>query len=53
MTQVELRYVKAERSRDGQVRYWYFRRSGRRWRLPGEPMSVEFMAEYQRLVAAT
>jgi hypothetical protein len=53
MTQVELRYVKPERDRDGRVRYWYFRRNGRRWRLPGEPMSPEFMAEYHRLLAAT
>src|SRR5262245_61748838 len=53
MTQVELQYVKPERGRDGRVRYWYFRRNGRRWRLPGEPMSPEFMAEYHRLVAAT
>jgi len=53
MTQVDLAYVKPERDRDGRVRYWYFRRSGRRWRPPGEPMSPGFMAEYHRLVAAT
>jgi integrase len=35
------------------MRYWYFRRGGRRWSLPGDPMSPEFMAEYRRLVAAT
>jgi integrase len=50
---IELRYVKPERDRQGRVRYWYFRRSGRRWRLPGEPGSDDFMAEYNRLKAAT
>jgi integrase len=50
---VDLPYVKAERDRSGAVRYWYFRRAGRRWRLPGEPLSDEFMAEYRRLKAAT
>jgi integrase len=53
MTQVELPYVNAQRARDGRVRYWYFRRAGRRWRLQGEPMSPEFMSEYHRLLAAT
>ena len=52
-TQVEPPYVNAQRARDGRVRYWYFWRVGRRWRLQGEPMSPEFMAEYHRLLAAT
>jgi integrase len=53
MTRVELPYVNAQRARAGRLRYWYFRRNGRRWRLPGEPFSPAFMAEYQRLLAAT
>jgi integrase len=35
------------------VQYYYFRRGGRRWRLPGAALSPEFMAEYHLLVAAT
>jgi integrase len=53
MTKFELPFVDAQRGRDGAVKYWYFRRSGRRWRLPGTPLSVEFMEAYQRLVAET
>ena len=53
MGNVELRYVKTERDRQGRVRYRYFRRNGRRWRLPAEPTSAAFMAEYQRLLAST
>jgi integrase len=53
MTKVELPYVKPERAPDGRLKYWYFRRGGRRWRLPGEPLSPAFMAEYHRLLAAT
>jgi hypothetical protein len=53
MTQVEPPYVNAQRSRNGRLRYWYFRRGGRRWRLPDEPMSPAFLVEYQRLLAAT
>jgi integrase len=41
------------RDRHGIVKYYYFRRNGRRWRLPGEPTSEEFQAEYRALVAAT
>jgi site-specific recombinase XerD len=47
------RYVKPERDRHGRVRYWYFRRNGRRWRLPDRPGSPAFVAEYARLLAAT
>lgn len=50
---VDLPYVKPERDRQGRVRYWYFRRNGRRWRLPGEPRSAEWLAEYARLKEAT
>ena len=53
MVSVELPYVRPERDRQGRVTYWYFRRHGRRWRLPGVPLSKEFMAEYQRLLAET
>jgi hypothetical protein len=53
MTEFELPFVDAQRGRDGRVRYWYFRRGGRRWRLPGEPLSEAFMVEYRRLCTAT
>src|SRR6516225_6728690 len=53
MTQVELRYVDPQRGRDGRVQYWYFRRNGRRWKLPGTPLSVEFMEAYRDLIAET
>jgi integrase len=47
--------VNAQRGRDGRIAYHYFRRRGRRWRLPplGDPPSEEFMAEYRRLLAET
>jgi hypothetical protein len=51
MTKIDLPYVNAQRGRDGRARYYYFRRDGRRWRLPGEPMSSKFMEEYRRLLA--
>ena len=53
MTNFELPFVDAQRGRDGMVKYWYFRRNGRRWRLPGTPLSEEFMREYRRLVVKT
>src|SRR5262245_1267253 len=53
MASVKLRFVNDQRDRNGRVRYWYFRRAGRRWRLPGEPGSEEFTSEYHRLLAAT
>jgi integrase len=53
VAKIELRYLKSQRGRDGQARYWYFRRAGRAWRLPGEPMSAEFMAAYQALLETT
>jgi integrase len=53
VSKIELPYVKPERNRKGHVHYWYFRRNGRRWRLPGEPLSEEFVSAYQRLLEAT
>lgn len=50
---VDLPYIKSQRDRQGRVRYWYFRRNGRGWRLPGEPGSAEFAAEWARLKAET
>lgn len=49
----ELPYLKAERDRQGRIGYWYFRRNGRRWRLPGERHSEEWLAEYARRKAQT
>jgi integrase len=46
----KLNFVNTQRGRDGAVRYWYFRRDGRRWRLPGNPYTdSEAAAEYWRL----
>jgi integrase len=53
MIKVNLRFVEEQKGRDGRVAYWYFRRGGRRWRLPGEPLSAEFLAEYRQLLATT
>jgi enterobacteria phage integrase len=53
MPAFDLRYVDAQRGRDGRVQHYYFRRNGRRWVLPGKPLSEEFMEEYRRLVDAT
>jgi integrase len=55
MTKINLPYVNALQDRTGRVTYFYFRRGGRRWRLPplGDQPSEEFMAEYARLLAAT
>jgi integrase len=50
---VQLRYVKVDRGRDGCLRYSYFRRGGRCWRLPGLPGDAAFMKEYYRLLQAT
>jgi len=50
---VDLPYVKPERDRQGRIKYWYFRRNGRRWRLPGEPLSEEWLAAYSRLKVET
>ncbi len=53
MASVNLPYVKPQRDREGRLAYWYFRHNGRQWRLPGTPLSEEFMLEYQRLLALT
>jgi integrase len=53
MTKVNLPYVKIDCGRDGRPHYAYFRRNGRRWRLPGLPGDPAFLVEYQRLLAAT
>jgi len=50
---VKLKYVKMARGRNGRGSYWYFRRTGRHWRLPGEPGAIEFACEYQRLLDVT
>jgi integrase len=50
---IDLRFVDAQCGRDGRIRYHYFRRNGRRWRLPGLPGSPEFLDEYNRLLQAT
>ena len=53
MTRFDLKYVDKQKDRRGRGAYYYFRRSGRRWELPGEPLSEEFMTEYRRLLEAT
>jgi hypothetical protein len=50
---VNLPYVKAAKDRQGQVKYWYFRRNGRYWKLPGEPLSPQWQAAYARAKAAS
>jgi hypothetical protein len=46
-------YVKAAPDRTGRQIYYYFYRHGKTWRLPGHPLSEEFVAEYRRLLAYT
>jgi integrase len=53
MAPLKLKFVDVQRDRHGRAVFCYFRRNGRRWRLPGEPGSPEFLAEYSRLKAAT
>ena len=53
MTSASLPYVDVRRDRNGRPTYWFFRRHGRLWRLPGQPLSEEFAVEYQRLIAYT
>jgi hypothetical protein len=48
----KLPYLDARRDRNGQTRYWYFRRNKQFWKLPGETFA-DFAAEYQRLVEYT
>jgi integrase len=47
-----LPYVKEQRDRHGRA-YWYFRRNGRYWRLPGKAHSEEWMAAYHEAKAAS
>jgi len=49
----QLRYVKYQLDRRGHQSYWYFRRNGRMWRLPGIPHSPEFMEAYYLREAET
>lgn len=51
MADVTLRYVEIKRDRHGDLKYYYFRRNGRRFRLPGPLLSSEFMAAYSALLA--
>jgi len=53
MGEIELDYLDKQRDRHGRVRYCYFRRNGRRRKLPGEPGSVEFMEAYHKALAET
>jgi len=50
MTRIRLDYVHQFRDRHGKLRF-YFRRHGRRIRLPGPPGSTEFMAAYSAALA--
>jgi hypothetical protein len=49
MVHVEFEFLNIQKGRNGEPRYAYFRRNGRRWRLPGtwpqNPPTEEFMAE--------
>ena len=57
VAEVEFQFLNIQRDRNGVPRYPYFRRNGRRWRLPGtwpqNPPSEEFMAAYRCLLAET
>jgi integrase len=54
MASVELPdFVEVGKDWYGKPKYYYFRRNGRRWRLPGLPLSEEFRAEYDRLLVET
>lgn len=44
---LDLPYAQPVKNRHGRI-YWYYRRAGRRVRLPGEPGSPEWMAVYWR-----
>lgn len=52
MTDVNLPYLNPQRDRRGKVAYWYVRRHGKRTRLPGAPLSCEFMDAYHAAVGA-
>src|SRR5262245_1832541 len=53
MATVKIPFVDERRDRHGRTLYYYFRRNGRLWRLPSDPFSEEFAAEYTRLKALT
>lgn len=53
MVEINIPFINAQRDRTGRVKYYYFRRNGQRWRLPGDPTSEAFMAKYRELLAAT
>lgn len=53
MTSIKWPYVEVQRGRDGKPRYWYFRRNGCRWRLPDDPLSEAFAADYQQRLKQT
>lgn len=53
VAKVDLKFVDVQRDRSGRVAFHYFRRNGRRWRLPGSPGDEAFMQEYGRLLHAT
>ena len=47
MTKINLRYVDGFRDRHGRWRYYFRRGRGKRFPLPGLPLTVEFMRAYQ------
>src|SRR5262245_5446260 len=51
-TMIKIQYVDRKRDRKRQWLY-YFRRNRQRWRLPGQPETIEFVTEYQRLLKLT
>lgn len=51
MTVLRLRYVDRFKDRHGTVRHYFRRSGGKRFVLPGEPGSAEFMAAYQEALA--
>ena len=50
MAEVRLRYINIKRDRHGAAKNYYFRHNRRLERLPGAPMSEEFMARYHALM---
>lgn len=44
----DLKHITVRENRDGTERYYFFRRGQPLTRLPGEPFSGEFMAEYNK-----
>ena len=52
MAEVTLRYINIKRDRHGAAKYYYFRHKHRLERLPGAPMSQEFMTRYHALLRA-